>query len=536
MVGVAIGGPGTLLTSQPAAATIAGTAPIGGTRYVSVSPERLLDSRVEGADRIRANQPFTLTVSDNPSVAAAVLNITLVDAAGPGHVTVTPAGTSIPTTSVLNAFYSGQTVASMTTARLGSGAVTIVSSVEADIVVDLLGVYELSSRAAAGRFVPIAPRRALDTRLTGAPLTAQSTTRVDLSTIVPATGAVAVVNLTAVDAPAGFWTATASGLPVPTTSNLNVASAGETVANQAFVGLANGALDVFSHAGGHLLVDVVGYMTGEQAPASVDGLFVPVQPTRVLDTRNAGSLNPLADRMRSRAEMTLDVRVAGSAGVPASAAAIAMTVTAVHANNPGFVTVWPAGTEAPSISNLNASRRGQIVANHAVTTVSVRGVSLRPSTSTHLLADVTGWYVGRPVATTVPFKQPKISTTEGRIVIPAIGLDQPHQSGWSDDELDEGPLHWLFSSLPGELGTTMILGHRSTHSAPFRRIGELKNGDLIEITDQSGRHSYRVTERRVVRPEEVEALVIDDTENVLLVACHPIGSTELRIVVRGVAV
>ena len=37
--------------------------------------------------------------------------------------------------------------------------------------------------------------------------------------------------------------------------------------------------------GGHVVVDITGWFTGATAAASSEGLFTPVDPTRLLDTR-----------------------------------------------------------------------------------------------------------------------------------------------------------------------------------------------------------------------------------------------------------
>jgi sortase A len=95
-------------------------------------------------------------------------------------------------------------------------------------------------------------------------------------------------------------------------------------------------------------------------------------------------------------------------------------------------------------------------------------------------------------------------------------------------------MHWTISALPGELGTTMLLGHRWSHSAPFYRLAELRPGDVISIDDAHGHFAYRVTTTEIHLPDDVAGLVDDSTANVLLVACHPIGGVSQRIVVRAV--
>jgi LPXTG-site transpeptidase (sortase) family protein len=503
-----------------------------------MSPTRLLDTRLIAKGRLSAGATTVVSVPAETDrvLTAAVVNVTAVDAGGPGYVTVYPAGSPRPTSSSVNTERAGHTIANLVTVQLGAdGALALFSSFDTDLVVDLVGVYEQVASSSSGRFVRVPPTRAFDSRNVGSALGVGETVRVKLGAVVPDTATAAVLNLAAVNAPAGFWTATAADATRPATSNLNVTTSGDTVANQAYVAVTDGAIDVYSEHGGHLIVDVVGYITGDDDVSSRDGLFVPIAPSRVIDTRAEGELNPVADRFKPRAESTWEV-LPGRTVVPLSASAAALNVTVAHANAPGFVTVWPAGSELPNISNVNTSHVGQLTANHVVVAVGLRGIALRASTSTHLVVDVTGWFIGKPTPSTARYQAQDIEKVNGRLRIPKIRMDQALGDGLDDATLDRGPMHWTFSVLPGEVGTTMLLGHRSSHTAPFYRIGELVPGDAIVVEDGNGRHEYRVTSSEVRSPDEVLGLVDDSSANLMLVACHPIGSTLRRLVVHAVLV
>ena len=65
---------------------------------------------------------------------------------------------------------------------------------------------------------------------------------------------------------------------------MNVNAAGETAPNLAIVPLSNdGKATIYSHPGGHLVVDITGYITGDTAPVDDRGLFVPIDPDRVFE-------------------------------------------------------------------------------------------------------------------------------------------------------------------------------------------------------------------------------------------------------------
>ena len=58
----------------------------------------------------------------------------------------------------------------------------------------------------------------------------------------------------------------------------------------------------------------------------------------------------------------------------------------------GYVTVWPAHTSRPLVSNLNTVRAGQTVPNAVIVPLGLDGVSLYTQTGSHLIVDITGWY------------------------------------------------------------------------------------------------------------------------------------------------
>ena len=117
------------------------------------------------------------------------------------------------------------------------------------------------------------------------------------------------------------------------------------------------------------------------------GKFVPVTPTRIMDTRAGGAAS------KPFASSTLRHTVAGVAPVPADAIAVALNVTATEAEGSGFVTVFPNGPSRPFVSNLNFTS-GQNIANLVVSPIGSQGkVSFYTHQPTHLVADVMGYWV-----------------------------------------------------------------------------------------------------------------------------------------------
>ena len=80
------------------------------------------------------------------------------------------------------------------------------------------------------------------------------------------------------------------------------------------------------------MVDLVGLMTGDTAPVSTDGLFVPLAaPTRFLDTRDP-TLNPLGGAQMPLPVWNLEVAVASNPAIGRSdVSALAMNLTLTEA-------------------------------------------------------------------------------------------------------------------------------------------------------------------------------------------------------------
>jgi hypothetical protein len=140
-------------------------------------------------------------------------------------------------------------------------------------------------------------------------------------------------------------------------------------------------------------------ITGAASPPP-KSLLVSITPARLLDTR-AGS--PTVDGIaqgggKLGSGLSIDLPVAGRAGIPNEATAVILNVTALDPSLATFLTVWPTGTTRPLTSNLNPTP-GQPPTPNLVTVGLGTGagagkVSIFNLTGTvDVLADVMGYYV-----------------------------------------------------------------------------------------------------------------------------------------------
>ncbi|SNT12285.1 LPXTG-site transpeptidase (sortase) family protein [Asanoa hainanensis] len=86
--------------------------------------------------------------------------------------------------------------------------------------------------------------------------------------------------------------------------------------------------------------------------------------------------------------------------------------------------------------------------------------------------------------------------------IPGIGLNAVVVEGTSGDVLRAGPGHRRDTVLPGQSGTSVLMGRQSAYGAPFRDLEMLIKDDAIYATTGQGRAEYKVTGIR--RPGDPE--------------------------------
>jgi hypothetical protein len=248
---------------------------------------------------------------------------------------------------------------------------------------------EQQAVAATTALRPVAPCRLFDARRT------PDVGRIDATTVriqvtgrcgVPAEATAAAISLVATNVTApGFLTVWGGPSVRPEVSNLNFVR-GNTVANSAVVQLsAAGTIDVYTSVPADVIVDVTAVFA--PAPSAVaSGRFIASAPQRLLDTRSIG------------ARGTGELRVPLPPGVAPDAVALAVSVTAVDAASPGFLTAYPAGTSRPEVSVVNTDRFNTTRANAMFVPVTPDGFAVFRSMDTDVIADLWGWFTGPSAA------------------------------------------------------------------------------------------------------------------------------------------
>ena len=119
------------------------------------------------------------------------------------------------------------------------------------------------------------------------------------------------------------------------------------------------------------------------------------------------------------------------------------------------------------------------------------------------------------------------------IVIPSIGLTLPIEESAIIDGVwkisYQGASHLDKSADPGEGGNLVIYGHNK--NLLFGPIRRLKEGDLIEITNENGTlYTYRVVKTVITTPDDIEYVLPKSEEILTLYTCTGLLDSKRHIV------
>lgn len=83
-------------------------------------------------------------------------------------------------------------------------------------------------------------------------------------------------------------------------------------------------------------------------------------------------------------------------------------------------------------------------------------------------------------------------TPIGLIAIESIGVNEVFVQGTSPGDLVNGPGHRRDTVMPGQEGTSIIMGRQATYGGPFSGLAALDIGDKIKVTTGQGTSTYTV--------------------------------------------
>jgi sortase A len=163
-------------------------------------------------------------------------------------------------------------------------------------------------------------------------------------------------------------------------------------------------------------------------------------------------------------------------------------------------------------------------------------------------------------ATAVPAHESLVGDAFAVLHIPRFGPDYERVvlEGTEEEQLSQGPGHYVDTAMPGEQGNVGIAGHRVGKGSPFLELDLLQPGDPVVVETADSWFVYRVLGdpatgdlaadpsgipgRQIVSPSDIE--VISPTPNaaesaaptgayLTLTTCHPRYSARQRLIVHA---
>jgi sortase A len=127
---------------------------------------------------------------------------------------------------------------------------------------------------------------------------------------------------------------------------------------------------------------------------------------------------------------------------------------------------------------------------------------------------------------------PSVGDTIGLLAIPKIKAELAIVEGTDPDDLEKGVGHYNGSYFPSDQGEIVLSGHRDT---VFRRLGELKIGDSLNMKMPYGSFTYEITDTKIVQPDDTSIITLQhEKEELILTTCYPfsyVGNAPERYII-----
>ncbi|MFJ9814203.1 sortase [Streptomyces sp. NPDC101151] len=107
------------------------------------------------------------------------------------------------------------------------------------------------------------------------------------------------------------------------------------------------------------------------------------------------------------------------------------------------------------------------------------------------------------------------------IGVPELGLSQVVLEGTDAAVMTDGPGHRRDTPMPGQAGTSVLMGRAAAYGGPFGHLADLAAGDTFTVTTGQGRARYRVTGVRRAGDPAPTALAPGKGRLVLITATGP---------------
>ncbi len=126
--------------------------------------------------------------------------------------------------------------------------------------------------------------------------------------------------------------------------------------------------------------------------------------------------------------------------------------------------------------------------------------------------------------------------TDGTMIlrVPRLDLEAPVMNGTDDQVLKKGVGLYEYAQLPGGGNSNVsIAGHRDIYGCEFYYIDTVTDGDLLYLEYDGTLYTYRYLNTEIVAADDWGPIYSKDFSCLTLTSCHPIGTSQKRIIVTA---
>ncbi|MFF3987315.1 sortase [Streptomyces sp. NPDC001601] len=105
--------------------------------------------------------------------------------------------------------------------------------------------------------------------------------------------------------------------------------------------------------------------------------------------------------------------------------------------------------------------------------------------------------------------------------IPKLGLSQVVLEGTDSSVTTDGPGHRRDTPMPGQAGTSVLMGRAAAYGGPFGGLSQLATGDTFSVTTGQGKAKFQVIDVRRAGDPAPTALAAGRSRIVLITATGP---------------
>ena len=124
-----------------------------------------------------------------------------------------------------------------------------------------------------------------------------------------------------------------------------------------------------------------------------------------------------------------------------------------------------------------------------------------------------------------------------KVIVNSIEVEGSIYEGVDSNTMNKGFWHFPTSSLPGQKGNVVVIGHRYAKLPPnrdtFFNLDKVKVGDSIEVVQNNNQFTYIVTDTIVVEKNDTSILQDYSDYRITLITCTPLWTANQRLVIVG---